>query len=96
MFLASVFITFILLLINMIVFIISKSNSNISQTAVIIIVSIVAGVLGLPIIGFFIFHIYLACTGNTTREVLKKIDTSQSQEVENQWCHVDDSNIDFF
>jgi hypothetical protein len=64
--------SFMLCLINMIVFVISKT-SNINQTAVIIIVSIVAGLLGIPIICFFIFHIYVAITRNTTREVLKKI-----------------------
>ena len=74
MFLASVFVTIVLLLINMVIFIISRSNNNISQTAVIIIVSVVGAILGVPILGFFVFHIYLACTRNTTREVLKKIE----------------------
>ena len=96
MFLASVFITIVLLIINMIIFIIAKSESNISQTAVIVIVAIVGSVLGIPILGFFIFHIYLACTRNTTREVLKSIEQKENEDVENQWCDVDQSNIDFW
>jgi hypothetical protein len=79
----------------MVVFVVAKT-SNVNQTAVIIIVSVVAGLLGIPIIGFFIFHIYLACTRNTTREVLKKLERSVDEEVENQWCDVDPSLIDFF
>jgi hypothetical protein len=57
----------------MVVFIILKIGSGISHTAIIIIVSVVGSVLGLPIILFFAFHIYLACTRKTTREVLKNI-----------------------
>lgn len=56
-----------LCLINMVVFIISKSSSSINQTAIIVIVSIVSALLGIPLIGFFIFHLYLAYTRNTTR-----------------------------
>jgi hypothetical protein len=74
MFLASVVTSIGLCLINMVVFIISKSSSSVNQTAIIIIVAIVAALLGIPLIGFFIFHLYLACTRNTTREVLKKIE----------------------
>jgi len=70
--------SFMLCLINMVVFIVSKTSS-VNQTAVIIIVSIVAGLLGIPIIGFFIFHIYVAITRNTTREVLKKIENTDEE-----------------
>lgn len=62
-----------LCIINMVVFIISKTSNSINQTVVIVIVVIVAALLGIPLIGFFIFHIYLACTKKTTRELLKKI-----------------------
>jgi hypothetical protein len=73
MFLGFVVLSCALLIINMVLFIISKSAGNISQIAVIVIVSIVGGLIGIPILGFFIFHLYLAITRNTTREVLKHI-----------------------
>lgn len=56
-----------MLIVNMIVFIIDKASHNVSQTAVIVIVAVVAAILGIPILGFFGFHIYLAITRNTTR-----------------------------
>lgn len=31
------------------------------------------GIIAIPLVGFLIFHIYLAVTGKTTREMLKKI-----------------------
>jgi len=73
MFLGSVVTAAALILINMVLFIISKSAGSISQIAVIVIASIVGGLIGIPILGFFIFHLYLAITRNTTREVLKHI-----------------------
>jgi len=73
MFLGFVVLSAALLIINMVLFIISKSAGTISQIAIIVIVSIVGGLIGIPILGFFIFHLYLAITRNTTREVLKKI-----------------------
>jgi hypothetical protein len=53
----------------------------------IIICSVVLGVIGLPMLGFLVFHIYLSLTGRTTREVLKKLDRGEAQQ--NQWCNVD-------
>jgi len=73
MFLGFVVLSAVLLIINMVLFIISKSAGTMSQIAIIVIVSIVGGLIGIPILGFFIFHLYLAITRNTTREVLKKI-----------------------
>ena len=73
MFLGFIVLSAALLIINMVLFIISKSAGTISQIAIIVIVSIVGGLIGIPILGFFIFHLYLAITRNTTREVLKKI-----------------------
>ena len=73
MFLGCVVLSVVLIVINMIVFMISRSAENISQTVVIIIAAIVGGLIGIPILGFFIFHLYLAITRNTTREMLKHI-----------------------
>ena len=67
MFLGSVVIAMALCIINLVVFTISKTENEINHTAVVVIVSIVGALLGIPVIGFFIFHIYLACTRNTTR-----------------------------
>jgi hypothetical protein len=51
----------------MVVFIIQKSTQEVSQAAIIVIVSIVAAVIGLPILGFLIFHLYLTIKKKTTR-----------------------------
>lgn len=74
MFLASVLLTMVMLIVNLIVYFVSKSSGSINQTAIIIVVAIIAGLIGIPILGFFIFHLYLAVTRNTTREVLKHIE----------------------
>ena len=52
------------------------------------------GIIALPMLGFLIFHIYLAVRGKTTRELLKKLDSSG--EHENQWCDVDEPLWDPF
>jgi hypothetical protein len=59
-----------------------------------VICSVIVGLIALPLIGFFIFHVYVAVSGNTTREILKDIKEEKPQE--NQWCQVDPSMIDFF
>jgi thiosulfate reductase cytochrome b subunit len=37
----------------------------------------VFGVIAIPMLVFIVFHIYLAVTGKTTRELLKKLDGSR-------------------
>jgi palmitoyltransferase ZDHHC9/14/18 len=74
MFLASILLSTVMLLINLIVYFLYRSSGSINQTAVIVVVVVVAAIIGIPILAFFIFHLYLAVTGNTTREVLKKLD----------------------
>ena len=83
-----------MLIVNMIVFVIQKSSGDVSQTAIIVVVAVVASVIGLPILGFLIFHIYLAVTKKTTRELLKHIE--RDEDVENQWCSVDPPIMDLF
>lgn len=61
-------------LVNVIVFSISNAGNEVNSTIVIIICSVAVGIIAIPLIGFFIFHIYLAATGNTTREVIKNIE----------------------
>jgi amino acid permease len=90
-----IFLALCLFIVNMIVFVIQKSTQSINQTAIIVIVSVVAGVLGIPILGFLIFHLYLTVTKKTTRELLKHIDRDE-EEFENQWCSVDPPVMDLF
>jgi hypothetical protein len=63
----------------MVVFLIQKSSKDVSQTAIIVIVSVVGAIIGLPILGFLIFHIYLTITKKTTRELLKHIETENDE-----------------
>lgn len=72
-----IFFSVCLLIVNMIVFIIQKSSKDVSQTAIIVVVAVVAAVIGLPILGFLIFHIYLAVKKKTTRELLKHLDRDE-------------------
>ena len=83
-----------MLIVNMIVFIIQKSSRDVSPTAIIIVVAVVASVIGLPILGFLIFHIYLSLTKKTTRELLKHLE--REEDFENQWCSVDAPIMDLF
>ena len=87
-FIGMVFVNMCLFIVNMVVFLIQKSTKDVSQTAIIVIVSVVGAIIGLPILGFLIFHIYLTITKKTTRELLKHIET-ENDEPENQWCNVD-------
>ena len=89
-----IFFSICLLIINMIVFLIQKSSKDVSHTAIIVVVAVVGAVIGLPILGFLIFHIYLAVTKTTTRELLKHLE--REDEYENQWCSVDPPIMDLF
>jgi len=62
-----------------VVFIIAQSGSEINSTVAIIICSVVFGVIAIPMLVFIAFHIYLAVTGKTTRELLKKLDGGLKQ-----------------
>ena len=53
--------------VNVIVFAIANAGSEVNSTVVIIICSVAVGIIAIPLLGFFIFHIYLAVTGKTTR-----------------------------
>jgi len=77
--------TVILFVINLVFYIIKKSDDSISRTAVIIVVAIIGAVLGLPLLIFLSFHIFLALSGKTTHEMLKKY---THEEGHNKWCNV--------
>lgn len=63
----------------------------------IVICGVVVALIAIPMLGFLGFHIYLALTGKTTRELLKDIQREENT-VGNQWCNVDpplfDPNLD--
>ena len=80
-------------IINTVIYILEKQEDNIDQTAVIVVVSVIGGVLGLPLVCFLGFHIFLSLTGSTTRELIKEY---SHDERENQWCDVADPLFDPF
>ncbi len=63
------------LVVNLIVFFVGKSGSEVNSLIVIIVCAVIVGLIALPLLGFFIFHIYLAISGRTTRELIKSIKT---------------------
>lgn len=93
LFLTSVLFTISTLIINGVVYGMARADSKVNSTIVIIVCSVVVGIIGLPLLGFFIFHIYLSCTGKTTREVIKNI-KGEKQDI--QWCEVDAPLINYF
>jgi hypothetical protein len=93
MFLASASLSVLMLIVNLVVFILKQSQDDISQTAVIVIAALIAGLLGIPLCGFFLFHLCLVLAGSTTRELIKN---EKPREVENQWCDVDAPLFDPF
>lgn len=86
MFLASMSLSVIAAVINMVLFILKKSEDNVSVTAAIVIAAVIGGVMGLPLLCFFGFHLILSLSGSTTREFLKEY---QHNGRDNQWCDVD-------
>lgn len=89
MFLAGVLCSIGAAAVNLAVFFIS-GQGEVDTTVAIIICSVVFGVIALPMLGFLIFHVYLSIRGKTTRELLKRLESSGKEEHENQWCDVDE------
>jgi len=54
-------------LLNLIMFGAQKFGTTVDANVLIIICSVVAGVIGVPLLGFFGFHLWLICKGRTTR-----------------------------
>lgn len=74
-------------IINLVVFFLSQGGSEINSTVAIVICAVVLGIVALPLLAFLVFHVYLALTGKTTRELLKKLDSKH--QTKSQWCNVD-------
>ncbi len=66
MFLVGVMSTMVILVVNIIVYIVTKTGTM-DTTVVIIVGSIAVGIILIPLFGFLIFHIYLVLSGKTTR-----------------------------
>lgn len=77
-FLGSAFVTLVMLIANVIILFLKQAEDQVSQTAVVIVVSVIAGVIFLPLFFFFGFHLFLAITGNTTRQYIKDIKTESN------------------
>lgn len=54
-------------MISLIIYLINLTGGNVSQTAIIIISAVVGGCVGIPLLGFLIFHITITIRGKTTR-----------------------------
>lgn len=80
-------------LLNLIMFGMEKMGSKVDAVVVIIICSVVVGIIGIPLLIFFVFHLCLIISGKTTREMIKSV---KEEKQENQWCHVDPPLINYF
>lgn len=67
LFLTGVMISIGSFLVNLIMFAMSKTGAKIDAAVLIIICAVVVGIIGIPLLIFFIFHICLIITGKTTR-----------------------------
>ena len=74
-----------MLVANVVAYIIKRKDANHEEIALIVVVSIFGCIVALPVTCFFIFHLFLQCSGNTTRELIKDY---KHKEHENQWCGV--------
>ena len=79
LFLASIMLTIGLFFVNVIVFAMANTGSEINSTVVIVVCSVAVGIIAIPLIGFFVFHIYLSASGKTTREIIKGIKSDTPQ-----------------
>lgn len=77
MFIGNLIANFAIFVVNLAVYLINRESRTANETVVIIIVSVISGFIGIPILIFAFFHVYLCLTGRTTREVLKRIDKGE-------------------
>lgn len=74
-FLGCGFLTVLMLIANIVIFFLKQAEEEVSSIAVIVVVSVIAAIIFLPLCCFFGFHLFLAVTGNTTRQCIKDIKT---------------------
>jgi uncharacterized membrane protein YciS (DUF1049 family) len=94
MFIVSLVATIALFAVNLAFYLLTQQDSKVSEIVAIVIVSVIGGAIGVPIIIYGCFHLYLCLAGRTTREVIKNINSEE--EHSNRWCEVDEPNLDFF
>ena len=67
LFILGVFCSICSATVNLIVYFLSRNDGNVGSVIAIVICGVVVALIALPMLGFLIFHIYLAITGKTTR-----------------------------
>lgn len=67
LFLVGVMLSIGTFLLNLIMFAMGKMGAEINAVVVVIICAVVVGVIGIPLLVFFIFHLCLIISGKTTR-----------------------------
>ena len=85
LFLGFASLTLFMLVANIVAYILKRKEGNHEEIALIVVVSVFGCIVALPLACFFIFHLFLQCTGSTTRELIKDY---RHKEHENQWCGV--------
>jgi uncharacterized Tic20 family protein len=66
-FLITVVIAIVVILVSLIMFLIGKIGSAVNSTIAVIVCSAIIGVMVLVLTGFLLYHVYLICSGKTTR-----------------------------
>ena len=74
--------------VNLFVYFVSLNADSVDPTVAVVICSVVIAVIGLPMLCFLLFHLYLSIRRRTTRELLKRLDSARGNS-HNQWCNVD-------
>jgi hypothetical protein len=67
MFVGNLIANFAIFVVNLAVYLLGRADGGLSHTVVIVVVAVIGGVIGLPILGFGLFHLYLCLAGRTTR-----------------------------
>jgi hypothetical protein len=67
MFVGSLIANFAIFVVNLAVYLLGRTDGGLSHTVAIVVVAVIGGVIGLPILGFALFHLYLCLAGRTTR-----------------------------
>ena len=78
-FLASMMVTIVLFFVNVIVFGVVNKGNGVSQGVIITVCVLVGVCIGIPLIGFLIFHLVLVCKGVTTRELIKDLSNNTEE-----------------
>lgn len=92
-FLFTVVISIVLILVSLIMFLMAKSGSAINATIAVIVCSVIIGGMVLVLIGFLLYHVYLICSGKTTREHQKRLANSTTILSDFNWCQTDPSLV---